>query len=73
MGVGQRAPSGRSASGLAQPNNPLELTAHSVGFVVVPGLGGCGPPLSGSVRCPRQRICYTPMDSYLRRYYYAHI
>ena len=35
MGVGQRAPSGRSASGLAQPNNPLELTAHSVGFVVV--------------------------------------
>jgi hypothetical protein len=33
MGVGQRAPPGRSATGLAQPNNPLELTAHSAGFV----------------------------------------
>ena len=30
----------------------LELTAHSAGFVVLPGLGCCGPQLSGSVRLP---------------------
>ena len=31
------------------PNHPVERTAHSAGFVVVLGLGGCGPPLTGSV------------------------
>ena len=35
--------------------NPLELTAHITGFVVVPGLGGCGPQLTGSVRHRRHR------------------
>jgi hypothetical protein len=28
---------------------PVELTAHSAGFAVVPGLGGCEPQLTGSV------------------------
>ena len=31
------------------PNMPVERTAHNAGFVVVPGLGGCGPPLTGGV------------------------
>src|SRR5206468_8369607 len=31
------------------PNIPVERTAHSAGFVVVPGLGGCGPPLTAGV------------------------
>jgi hypothetical protein len=31
------------------PNNPVELTAHSAGFLVIPGLGSCGPQLTGGV------------------------
>jgi len=31
-------------------NIPVELTAHSAGFLVVPGLGSCGPQLTGGVR-----------------------
>jgi hypothetical protein len=31
-------------------NHPVERTAHSAGFVAVPGASGCGPPLTGSVR-----------------------
>lgn len=30
------------------PNIPVELTVHSAGFLAVPGLGGCGPQLTGS-------------------------
>lgn len=32
-----------------EPNNPVELTAHSIGFLGVPGIVACGPPLTGSV------------------------
>jgi hypothetical protein len=35
-------------------NHPVERTAHSAGFVAVPGASGCGPPLTGSVRRPLQ-------------------
>jgi hypothetical protein len=28
----------------------VKLTAHSAGFLVIPGLSRCGPPLTGSVR-----------------------
>jgi len=38
--------------------NPVELTAHSVGFLVVPGLGGCGSQLTGSVIATRGREFY---------------
>jgi hypothetical protein len=41
-------------SGLARPqsrpNNPIELTAHSAGFLEVHGVVACGPQLTGSVR-----------------------
>src|SRR6266436_7168191 len=37
------------------PNIPVELTAHSAGFLVVPGLGSCGPQLTGGVRRRRGR------------------
>jgi hypothetical protein len=32
------------------PNNPVELTAHSVGFGGIPCVFSCGPQLTGSVR-----------------------
>ena len=41
--------SAQDSQALPEPNNPLELTAHSAGFVVALGLGSCGPQLSGSV------------------------
>jgi hypothetical protein len=41
------APCPRSA---CPPNNPLELTAHSAGFVGFSSVFSCGPQLSGSVR-----------------------
>jgi hypothetical protein len=34
----------------AWPNNPLELTAHSAGFLGIPGVLACGPSLTGGVR-----------------------
>jgi hypothetical protein len=40
-------------AGWATTGSTRKLTAHSAGFVVVPGLGGCGPQLSGSVRHTR--------------------
>ena len=40
----------RGWTGMGSPNNPVKLTAHSAGFVVVPVLGACGPQLTRSVR-----------------------
>jgi hypothetical protein len=37
----------------AAPNNPVELTAHSVGFLEGRGVVACGPQLTGSVRLRR--------------------
>ena len=45
-----RVVEGKGALPSPEPNNPVERTAHSAGFVAVPGAGGCGPPLTGSVR-----------------------
>src|SRR6266487_4141286 len=42
-------------AGWVTTGSTRKLTAHSAGLVVVPGLGGCGPQLSGSVRCQRLR------------------
>ena len=36
--------------------NPLQRTAHSAGFVVVPCSAGCGPPLTGGVMPSSLRI-----------------
>jgi putative addiction module component (TIGR02574 family) len=33
----------------SRPNIPVEWTAHSAGFVAVPGFGVCGLPLTGGV------------------------
>ena len=32
---------------LAEPNIPVDRTAHSVGFLVIPGVVSCGPPFTG--------------------------
>ena len=39
-----------TAASAAYLNNPLELTAHSAGFVERRGVIACGPQLTGSVR-----------------------
>ena len=39
------------ASAQTWPNIPVERTAHSVGFFPMRGSVGCGPPLTGGVRC----------------------
>lgn len=47
------------------PNIPVELTVHSAGFLAVPGLGGCGPQLTGSVSQPERDVLKL---KYPRRY-----
>jgi hypothetical protein len=44
-----------TAAQAAYLNNPLELTAHSAGFLVISSVFCCGPQLSGSVRLRRIR------------------
>ena len=39
----------RSPLAKAAPNNPVELTAHSVGFLGCSWRFSCGPQLTGSV------------------------
>ena len=50
MGVGQRGPPVRSATGRPQPNQALERTAPSAGFVALRGVVAWGPPLTAGVR-----------------------
>ena len=53
MGVGQRVPPGRSATGCPPPNQALELTAPSAGLVALRGVVAWGPQLTAGVR-----LCY---------------
>jgi hypothetical protein len=50
MGVGQRVPPVRSATGRPQPNQALELTAPSAGCVALRGVVAWGPQLTAGVR-----------------------
>jgi hypothetical protein len=54
MGVGQRGPPVCSATGCPQPNQALELTAPSAGFVALRGVVAWGPQLTASVRRPER-------------------
>lgn len=56
MGVGQRVPPVRSATGRPQPNQALELTAPSAGFVALRGVVAWGPQLTAGVRQPETGI-----------------
>jgi hypothetical protein len=42
--------------GASMSINPVELTAHSAGFLEERGVVACGPQLTGSVRCQADRI-----------------
>ena len=58
MGVGQRGPPVRSATGRPQPNQALELTAPSAGFVARRGVVAWGPQLTAGVLATRGREFY---------------
>jgi hypothetical protein len=50
--MGQRGPTVRSSMGRPQPNQALELTAPSAGFVALRGVVAWGPQLTAGVRLP---------------------
>jgi hypothetical protein len=55
MGVGQRVPPVRSATGRPQPHQAVELTAPSAGFGALRGVVAWGPPLTGGVKPLREK------------------